>query len=139
MIRGGNTQADLIKWKETQPYNSTGTVGDKYCRNFMRRHGDKIGGKRGQKYSLGRTNCSTYVNFGDIYDHNIEEMEAAGVAVRREEYIWMDRSGCIVDESDALGYKVTHNLIHPDMCIIGDEVGGNLNMSGDGYIIVRGK
>jgi len=45
----------------------------------------------------------------------------------------MDCSGRIADESDTLGCKITHDLIHPEMCIIGYEVGGNLNMSGDGY------
>jgi len=59
----------------------SGTVGKKYWRNFMRRHGDKIQSKRGQNYSLDRTNWSTYANFGDMYDHNIEEMKVAGVVV----------------------------------------------------------
>ena len=41
----------------------------------MRRHGDRIRSKRGQKYSLDRSNWSTYANFRDMYDHNIEEIE----------------------------------------------------------------
>ena len=45
----------------------------------------------------------------------------------------MVHSDCIIDELDALGCKVTHDLIHPAMCIIGDEVGGNINMSSGGY------
>ena len=43
----------------------------------------------------------------------------------------MDHRGCIADESDSLGCKVTHDLIHLEMCIVGDEVGGYLNMSDD--------
>lgn len=43
----------------------------------------------------------------------------------------MDHSGRIVDESDALGCKVIHGLIHPKICFVGDEVGGNLNMTGN--------
>ena len=45
----------------------------------------------------------------------------------------MDCTGCIVDESDALRYKVTHDLTNPDMCIVSDEVNGNLNIIGNGF------
>ena len=69
-----------------------------------------------------------------MYNHNYEEMEAAGVTERHEEPAWMDRNGNICDKKDALGCKVTHDLIHPDMCVVGDELGGNLNMSGDGHV-----
>jgi len=134
LIHGTDIQKDLVEWKEIHTSNTTGTVGAKYWRNFMRRHGDKIRSKRGAKYSLDRANWSTYANFKDMYDHNYEEMEAAGVAERREEPAWMDRNGNICDEKDALGCKVTYDLIHPEMCVVGDEVGGNLNMSGDGHV-----
>ena len=134
MINGTDIQKDLIKWKEINTSNTSGSVGKKYWRNFMRRHGDKIISKRGAKYSLDRANWSTYSNFKDMYDHNYEEMEVAGVAKRRAEPVWMDRNGNICDEKDALGCKVTHDLIHPEMCLVGDEVGGNLNMDNDGYV-----
>ena len=38
------------------------------------------------------------------------------------------------NESKAFGYKVTHSLIHPTMCVVGVEVGGNIFMQDDGYI-----
>ena len=81
MIHGTNTQANLIKWKETHTSNSSDTVDKKYWRNFMRCHGDKIRSGRGKKYLLDRVNWSTYANFGDMYDHNIEEMEVAGMVL----------------------------------------------------------
>ena len=40
----------------------------------------------------------------------------------------------IVSEAEAVGGKVTHDLLHPGMCVVGDEVSGNLNMSGNRYI-----
>ena len=134
MIHNTPLQTDLIKWKEKHTSNATDTLGRKYWKNFMRRHKDKIKSKRGAKYSLDRANWSTYTNFNDMYEHNYEEMEMAGVAVRLDEPVWKDRSGNIVEEADALGCKVTHDLIHPEMCIVGDEVGGNLNMDGDGHV-----
>ena len=46
--------------------------------------------------------------------------------------IWTD--GNIVDEKDAFGYKVTYNITDPDLGIVLDEVGGNTNQKGDGYL-----
>ena len=100
----------------------------------MKRHNNKIRSMRGKKYSMDRSNWTTWSNFDDMYCHNYHEMEIAGVAKRLNEPVWKDRQGRIVDESDAFGCKVTHELIHPEYCIVGDEVGGNLNMSGDGHV-----
>ena len=60
-------------------------------------------------------------------------MVETGVAVELDSPVWMDRAGNEVeDEADTYGCKVTHKVIRPDMCICGDEVGGNLSMKGDG-------
>ena len=134
LINGTDLQKELIKWKSNNTTNSVGSVGSKYWKNFMTRHNNKIRSKRGKKYSLDRSNWTTWSNFDDMYRHNYHEMEIAGVAKRLDEPVWKDRQGRIVDESDAFGCKVTHELIHPEYCIVGDEVGGNLNMSGDGHV-----
>ena len=44
----------------------------------------------------------------------------------------MNRASEECSEDEAYGCKVTHKIIYPDMCICGDEVGGNLSMKGDG-------
>ena len=85
-------------------------------------------------YSLDRSNWSTYANLKDMYNHNIEEMKEAGVAKRRDIPAWMDRTDNVCNEPEAVRCKVTHDLIHPEMCVVGDEVGGNLNMAGDGRV-----
>ena len=47
----------------------------------------------------------------------------------------MDKDSDVVDDQKkALGCKVTHDLIHPDMCVVSDKVGGNISMKGDGHI-----
>ena len=61
-------------------------------------------------------------------------MEEAGVAERKDTPVWMDRSGDKVTEMDSLGCKVTHKLLRPDMCLVGNEVGGNINILGDGQV-----
>ena len=90
--------------------------------------------KRGQKYELNRQNWTTYENFANMYSHIIDEMVDAGVARELEEPVWMDKHGTRVSEDIAFGCKVFHGLIHPNMCLVGDEVGGNLSMKGDGHV-----
>ena len=60
-------------------------------------------------------------------------MVGSGVAEPLYEPEWMDRKGAIVDKSKSFGCKVFHRLVHPDMCIVGDEVGGSISMKGDGH------
>ena len=69
-----------------------------------------------------------------MYQHTIEEMVDAGVAQKLDEPQWMDRSGARCEEKYGLGFKVTHLITRPDMCICGDEVGGNISMKGDGHV-----
>ena len=69
-----------------------------------------------------------------MYTHIYEEMEDAGVYRKLEESVWMDEDGNVVTENQALGCQVTHEIIRPDMCVVGDEVGGNLSMKGDGRV-----
>ena len=55
------------------------------------------------------------------------------LAEKLEEANWMNRSGEIVEE-DALGYKVIYRIVNPELCIVADEVGGNISMKGNGYV-----
>ena len=43
----------------------------------------------------------------------------------------MDHSGHIFRESHALGCKITHYFTRPYICLVGDEVDGNISMTGD--------
>ena len=126
-------QKELEIWKEKYSNNKSGSVGQSYWRAFLKRNAHKIISKRGQKYELDRQNWTTYANFVNMYDQCIEQMVRAGVAKKRIEPAWMDEKGQVCDESQAYGCKVTHDLIHPDWCLVGDEVGGNISMKGDGH------
>ena len=54
----------------------------------------------------------------------MSEMVAAGVAVKLDTPVWMNRSGEICEEEEeAYGCKVFYRLVRPDMCIRGNEVG----------------
>ena len=108
------------------------SVGQSYWRAFLKMNAHKFISKCGQKYELDCQNWITYANFVDMYDQCIEQMLRAGVAKKRAKPTWMDHKGYECNKSQAYGCKVTHDLIHPDWCLVGDEVGGNISMKGDG-------
>jgi len=134
LIKDTPIQQELIAWKATNTPNTSGTVGKGYWRNFLKRNKNKIVSKRGQKYELNRQNWTTYTNFVHMYNNIIDEMVDAGVAEKLDEPVWMDRDGNICSEQEAYGCKVHHQIVRPDMCLCGDEVGGNISMKGDGHV-----
>ena len=54
-------------------------------------------------------------------------MIEAKVIVNHDEEIWMDQFGSVLKEGDAMKYNVSHSLIHPEICIVMDEVGGDIS------------
>ena len=54
------------------------------------------------------------------------------IALKLNEPVWQDSEGNDVDKGNAFGCKVSHRIIKPEYCIVGDETGGNLSMKGDG-------
>jgi len=124
LIDGQPLQDALIKWKKKYCVSDqSGTIGKAYWRNFMNRNKHRLVSRRGQKYALDRQNWTTYGNFKNMYDHAIEEMVAAGVAEPLEKPTWQDRNGHPCSKESAHGCVVTHKLTHPEMCLVGDEVG----------------
>ena len=79
-----------------------------------------------------------------MYTQIYKQMVEAKIAVELPDPIWMNDYGEEVPEEDAIGYNVTHNLKHPEMCIMMDEVGGNISQKVDGnkgsemYICTKG-
>lgn len=61
-------------------------------------------------------------------------MVASGVAEKLTEPTWMDKDGNECDEDTSFGCKVNYKLLLPDQCFVGDEVGGNISMKGDGHV-----
>ena len=133
LIDGTKIQQDLIQWKKNNTCSEDGKVGQGYWYGFLKRHKHLLVSRRGQKYELNRQNWTTFRNFANMYTHIIHEMVGAGVAEPLYEPEWMDKKGAIVDESKSFGCNVFHRLTRPDMCIVGDEVGGSISMNGDGH------
>ena len=137
-ISGTQTEKDVIDFKTKYCFNNSKDgerlLGRGYFKGFKKRNAHRIVSKRGQKYEMDRDNWTTYRNFSNMYDHVIEEMCDAGVAEKLDSPVWMDRDGKECQPIEAFGCKVTHRIKHPDMCIVGDEVGGNTSQKGDGHI-----
>ena len=58
----------------------------------------------------------------------------AKVACKYDKPVWQDFDGKECNEAGAYGCKVTHDLTHPEMCVVMDKVGGNTSQKGDGHI-----
>ena len=69
-----------------------------------------------------------------MYTHTYEEMVCSEVAKPLPPLIGRDRDVNECSESGAIGCQVTHRLCHPEFCYIGDKVGGNISMKGDGNV-----
>ena len=133
VIDGIDAQEDLIRWKAQPCSNLLGTVGKGYWRGYMKRHGHKIVSKRGVEYALNRSECSTYHNFDDMYTYIYNSMELSGATKRRDESVWMDHSDNVVEEVDAFGYQIIHDFVQLDMCLVGDEVVGDIHMTANSH------
>ena len=101
----------------------------------MKHNGHRLNLVRPQKFVLDRTNWCKYAAFYDMYDYIEMALIEANITTMLEEPEWQDKDGNRVEfESEAYGCKVTSEITRPDMVFIGDEVGGNIDMTGDGHI-----
>lgn len=134
LIKGTEYEEKLVKFKSKFSNNVLPIVGLSYWNGFMRRNGDRIVSKTGKKSDLNRDNWTYYGNFNKMYEHIIEELVSANLAIQLEEPKWMDANGREVPPTELLGCKVTHKITKPEWCIVADEVGSDLSMKGDGRV-----
>jgi hypothetical protein len=138
LIDGTVHQRRLIEWKKKQGIQQSpenfGRIGTAYWYAFLSRHHDRIRTKKGRKFELDRSKWTKYRNFSRMYDDVEEELVNAGLAVSLENPTWMDAKGNEVEEKKAVGMKVSTKLTRPEMCIVMDEVGCNINMTKDGHV-----
>jgi len=129
-------QKDLIVWNHKYSHirHNVDQVGAGYRQGFMRRNKHLIVSRKGQKYELNRSNWTTYKNFAQMYESIEEELIAAGVATLLDELVWISTNGDVVKEKDEYGCKVTIDITKPEMCVVADEVGGNMSQKGDGLV-----
>ena len=93
-----------------------------------------IGLSRGHKYELDRFSWTQNENFNGKYIHNYSNMVSTGASEDLETPEWHDKTEKVVEEADTYGCKVTHQLSYPELCVLLDEVGININNKKDGDI-----
>ena len=110
-------------------------LGLNYWNGFKHRWEHVLTSKRGQKFALDRSNATTFNNMAKMYDDIYESFVECGVAIKLDVPVLMDAMGnTVTDPLCAFGTKCTHKLMHPDMCLVVDEVGSNLSQKGDGHV-----
>jgi hypothetical protein len=138
LIEGTIHQQRLVEWKKqgiNQQPNDLKKVGSAYWYAFLHRHANCVCTKKGRKFELDRSNWTKYRNFLSMYEDIEEELVDAGLGVKLPPPpIWMDEKGNQVEEHLSVGMKVQTRLLRPDMCIVMDEVGCNINMTKDGHV-----
>ena len=68
-----------------------------------------------------------------MYHLVYDRMKEARILEALDEPVWMNREGEIfMSAIEALGMKVTHQVLHPEYMLFVDEVGNNTNMKEDG-------
>ena len=98
----------------------------------MKQNRFEIHSTRGQNYELDRSSWTTYAKFSDMYTHIYTETRLKLLRCWIHRNRWTGRD--IVEEAAEFGCKCSHRLSHPEYCVVLDEVGGNMNMKGDGRI-----
>jgi len=109
--------------------NKDGTIlGSNWWRRFTKQHKTQFNSGKGHKFSCNREDWCKYDNFLNMYKCIYDKMLLASVAAKIEVPVYMDREGSVVSTEKGFGRKCTHKLVHPDMCFVFDETGGNACM-----------
>jgi hypothetical protein len=139
LVEGTEWEKAIVDFKTKRgwnPFDEKGekkaVLGQKWYKNFWKRHSHLLERKKGHKFSKDRAEWSIYHNFVQMYDEVYEAMEHAGVAQKLPEPMWVDENQEITEETNAFGRKATHLLIRPDYVVFVDEVGCNTSQEGDG-------
>jgi hypothetical protein len=81
-------------------------VGNRWYRNFINRHKDKIKCKPCRVQDRKRLTWCTHANFMNMYDLVYEAMVEAGVAIKHPEEVRLDKNNQVtINQDEAVGRK----------------------------------
>jgi hypothetical protein len=94
VLKGTFTKKEVIAFKARYSHGDKNAeaaeLGKGYYYGFLKRNGQKLVSKRGEKFAANRADWSTYNNFATMYDGISDKMVAAGAAEHLDEKVWMD-------------------------------------------------
>jgi hypothetical protein len=138
LIEGTEYETKVVSFKRGRyEKNDLGkaNLGKKYWLGFKKRWEHVLAFKRGQKFALDRSAALTFCNMNKMYNEVYDAMEECGVASKCNELMYAKNDGSIATEwNDKFGLPCTHQIDHPQMCLVVDEVGSDLSQKGDGHI-----
>jgi Tc5 transposase DNA-binding domain len=139
LIRGTKYAEKLKAFKKKrniQGKNETVVLGERWYRQFIKRHGHLIKRRRCKVKDAKRHTWCTYEHFEDMYNAVYHEMVVSGIAKETEEEVIMyDVSGAVTtDKTKMYGRPTKYELTHPEELLFVDETGCNTNMKQDGHV-----
>ena len=118
-----------------KPMTSTITPGDSWYKNFMKRNSDKIKTSKENIMDVNRKTYCTKENFANMYDRVYHHMTEAGVAIKLDEEIMLDKDGKQVYSKDLMyGLPTRYKMVNPGNFLMMDETGCNTNQKKDGKV-----
>ena len=110
-----------------------GKINCNYYYAFMRRYSDIIEANKGRRFEIQRNKWTVFRNFLNMFLDIEKMLIQSRLAKRLPQPVYMDKNGKEVENvSDSFGCKVKCKFNLPQMCLVMDKVGGDLNMTNDG-------
>ena len=110
-------------------------LGKVYWSGFMKCNGHRLNCLKPHQFLIYRTDWCKYGYFFGMFDSIEKLLIEANVMTVLEEPEWKYKDGGRVKfESEAFVYKLTSKFYRLDMVFLGDEVGVNIDVDGDGHI-----
>jgi len=137
LVKGTKHEHNVVAFKEKRYKRKfdSADLGQNYWKGFKKRWEHTLTFKRGQKFALDRSAALTFSNMNKMYDEVYDAMVECKVASKHPQPIYKNADGNIaIDWKEKFGMPCTHNIDHPEMCLVVDEVGSDLSQKGDGHI-----
>ena len=111
-----------------------GKITRNYYYAFMRRYSDIIEANKGRRFEIQRNHWTVFRNFLNMFLDIERMLIQSRLAEQLPTPIYMDNKGNVVDGvRKSFGCKVECQFNLPQICLVMDEVGGDLNMMNDGH------
>ena len=141
LIKQTNLQCDVIKFQQSKKLGNDGfnfgEVGKGWWQGFLKRHGDKIITKKGEKFTIDRLNQITLKNIEQMYDIIYDEMVVANVVKKLPNPIYCHYEGNEVENVEDAFCKtklIDTVLTYPNCVLFADKTGCTTNQKKDGHI-----
>lgn len=109
--------------------------GNHWYTKFLKRHSEKLNSVKENIMDANRKTYCVKENFMRMYDNVYNHMTEAGVAIKIEKEIMLDKNGTEVFSRDEIyGLPTQYLMTRPDNVVFMDETGCNTNQKKDGKV-----